>query len=224
MEPKADSGIAVERITERIFQVRGQKVMLDSDLAGLYQVPNKALKQAVKRNMDRFPGDFMFELSREEFEHLRSQIVTSSRGGPRYAPMAFTEQGVAMLSSVLRSRRAIQVNIQIMRAFTGLRRMLSGYAELKLKIEEMEAKYDQSFQVVFDAIKKLLEVEDRPKRRIGFTGKKADAGEKQADPRLKLPHHNCWLSEKGLHFQIEKLQHQKNEGKSTAAFECISAS
>jgi hypothetical protein len=151
--------------------------MLDQDLASLYQVETKALKQAVKRNIERFPDDFMLTLSRDEFDGLRSQIVTSSWGGTRYAPMAFTEQGVAMLSSVLRSRRAIQVNIQIMRAFTRLRRMLAGYKELRTKIEEMEEKYDQSFQVVFDAIKKLLEVEARPKRKIGFTGEKADAAE-----------------------------------------------
>ncbi len=173
MEPQAESGVAVERIAERIYPIRGQKVMLDFDLASLYQVPTKALKQAVRRNLERFPADFMFELSPEECARLRSHIVTSSRGGSRYAPMAFTEQGVAMLSSVLRSRRAIQVNIQIMRAFTALRRMLAGCAELKAKIEEMEARYDRSFQVVFEAMKRLLEPDLPPKRRIGFTGEAA---------------------------------------------------
>lgn len=173
MKSSPRPGIPVERITEKIYLIRGHRVMLDQDLASLYQVETKALKQAVKRNIERFPDDFMLTLSRDEFDGLRSQIVTSSWGGTRYAPMAFTEQGVAMLSSVLRSRRAIQVNIQIMRAFTRLRRLLAGYKELRTKIEEMEEKYDQSFQVVFDAIKKLLEVEVRPKRRIGFTGEKA---------------------------------------------------
>lgn len=143
--------------------------MLDMDLAMLYQVETRVLKQAVKRNIERFPDDFMFELSSDEFKNLRSQFVTSSWGGTRYAPMAFTEQGVAMLSSVLRSWRAIQVNIQIMRAFTRLRRMLTGYEELKHKIEAMEKKYDQNFQVVFEAIKQLIEIESRPKRKIGFT-------------------------------------------------------
>jgi hypothetical protein len=166
---------AVERITEKIFHIRGMHVMLDRDLAMLYQVETKALKQAVKRNIERFPDDFMFELSSVEFDNLRSQFVTSSWGGTRYAPMAFTEQGVAMLSSVLRSKCAIQVNIQIMRAFTQLRRMLDGYKELKRKIEAMEQKYDENFQVVFEAIKQLLEVESQPKRKIGFTGEKVVA-------------------------------------------------
>ncbi|HSO61783.1 MAG TPA: ORF6N domain-containing protein [Desulfobacterales bacterium] len=172
MKSKPSSVVPVERITEKIYLIRGMRVMLDQDLASLYQVETKALKQAVKRNIERFPDDFMLTLSREEFDNLRSQIVTSSWGGTRYAPMVFTEQGVAMLSSVLRSRRAVQVNIQIMRAFTRLRQMLSGYAELRNKIEKMEEKYDQNFQVVFEAIKQLLEVEVRPKRKIGFTGEK----------------------------------------------------
>jgi len=177
MKSSPRPGIPAERITEKIYLIRGHRVMLDQDLASLYQVETRALKQAVKRNIERFPDDFMLTLSRDEFDGLRSQIVTSSWGGTRYAPMAFTEQGVAMLSSVLRSRRAIQVNIQIMRAFTQLRRMIAGYAELRAKIEKMEEKYDQNFHVVFDAIKKLLEVEARPKRKIGFTGEKVGAAE-----------------------------------------------
>jgi hypothetical protein len=171
---KSEHWIPVERIAERIYLIRGIRVMLDRDLASLYQVETKALKQAVKRNSERFPSDFMFELTKEEFDNLRSQIVTSSWGGMRYAPMAFTEHGVAMLSSVLRSDRAIQVNIQIIRAFTQLRRIVVCYEELKSKIEAMEERYDQNFQVVFEAIKQLLEIEPPPKRRIGFTGEKVE--------------------------------------------------
>ncbi len=170
---KPDVLVPMDHISGKIYQIRGMRVILDMDLAGLYQVETKALKQAVKRNMDRFPDDFMFELTADEFEDLRSQIVTSSWGGTRFMPMAFTEQGVAMLSSVLRSARAIQVNIQIMRAFSQLRRMLGGYKELKRKIEDMEQRYDQNFQIVFEAIKQLLEVEAKPKKRIGFTGARA---------------------------------------------------
>ena len=161
--------VLMEKITSKIFLVRKQKVMLDRDLAELYGVETKVLKQAVKRNIDRFPHDFMFELTSDEFQNLRSQIVTSSWGGTRYIPMAFTEQGVAMLSSVLRSKRAVQVNIQIMRAFTQLRQMLSTHKDLKKKIEAMERKYDQQFQVIFEAIKQLLETEAKPKKKIGFT-------------------------------------------------------
>ena len=144
--------VPVEMITSKIYLIRGQKVMLDRGLAELYGVETRVLKQAVKRNIARFPVDFMFELSRAEFDNLRSQIVISSWGGIRYRPMAFTEQGVAMLSSVLNSERAVQVNIQIMRAFTKLRQMLATHDDLRRKIEEMEQKYDQQFQVVFDAI------------------------------------------------------------------------
>ena len=145
--------------------------MLDRDLAELYDVETKALKQAVRRNIGRFPEEFMFELSKEEFKNLRSQFVTSSWGGLRYLPMVFSEQGVAMLSSVLRSERAIQVNIQIMRAFTQLRKMLSTHEDLKRKIESMEKKYDEQFQIVFEAIKQLLSEEDKPKKKIGYTVK-----------------------------------------------------
>lgn len=150
--------------------------MLDRDLAELYQVETRSLKQAVRRNSERFPDDFMFELTKEELENWRSQFVTSNEDkmGLRHPPMAFTEQGVAMLSSVLRSKRAIQVNIQIMRAFTQMRSMLAGYTQLKHKIEAMERKYDDNFQVVFEAIKQLLEVENSPKRQIGFVNEKAE--------------------------------------------------
>ena len=144
--------------------------MLDSDLAELYNVETKVLLQAVKRNKDRFPEDFMFQLDQEEYEALRSQIVTSNkgRGGRRFKPYAFTEQGIAMLSSILNSKRAIQVNIQIMRTFTKLREMIENNKELKRKLDDMEKKYDAQFQVVFEAIKKLIEPEVKPKRKIGF--------------------------------------------------------
>jgi flagellar capping protein FliD len=163
--------VPVELIASKIYLIRGIKVMLDRDLAGLYDVETKVLKQAVRRNIDRFPSDFMFELTKDEFNNLRSQIVTSSWGGARYLPMVFTEQGVAMLSSVLKSDRAIQVNIQIMRAFTQLRKMLSTHSDLKRKIESMEKKYDEQFQIVFEAIKQLIETDEKPKKKIGFTVK-----------------------------------------------------
>ena len=145
-------------------------------MAELYGVETKRLKEQVRRNIKRFPNDFMFELTKDEFENLRSQIVTSSWGGARYLPMVFTEQGVAMLSTVLKSDRAIQVNIQIMRTFTQLRQMLSTHKDLKRKIESMEKKYDQQFQVVFEAIKQLLSEEDKPKKKNGFTAKEKQAG------------------------------------------------
>jgi phage regulator Rha-like protein len=162
----------VEKITSKIYLIRGQKVMLDRDLSELYGVETRVLKQAVKRNVSRFPSDFMFRLSQEEQESLRSQFVTLKRGQhSKYLSFAFTEQGVAMLSSVLSSERAVQVNIQIMRAFTKLRQVLATHEDLRRKIEEMEQKYDQQFQVVFDAIKHLLEAEEKPKPKIGFTVK-----------------------------------------------------
>ena len=143
--------------------------MLDQDLAELYSVETRVLVQAVKRNIDRFPVDFMFQLSEEEFSNLRSQIVSSSWGGRRTAPYAFTEQGVAMLSSVLHSPTAVQVNIEIMRAFVRLRRMLEKHTDLALKLETLERKYDQQFKVVFDAIREIMKPDPPPKRRqIGF--------------------------------------------------------
>ena len=144
--------------------------MLDRDLADLYGVETKVLKQAVRRNTDRFPSDFMFELTDTELKNWRSQFVTSKgdRMGLRYKPMVFTEQGVAMLSSVLRSKRAILVNIQIMRAFTQLRQMLLTHADLKKKIEAMEKKYDEQFRIVFEAITQLIEVDEKPKKKIGY--------------------------------------------------------
>ena len=169
--------VPMERITDKIYLIRKTKVMLDRDLAELYGVKTKVLKQAVRRKIKRFPKDFMFELSKEEFEDWRSQFVTSNRDkmGLRYRPMGFTEQGVAMLSSVLNSDRAIQVNILIMRAFTRLRQMLSTHEELKRKIEAMEMKYDRQFKVVFDAITQLIDTEARPKKKIRFEVKERKA-------------------------------------------------
>lgn len=168
------SGIIVpmERITQAILLIRGQKVMLDNDLADLYQVEIKVLNQAVKRNIARFPDDFMFQLTAGETAHLRSQFVTlkTGRGQHRkYLPYAFTEQGVAMLSSVLRSDRAIHVNIEIMRAFVRLRQMLASNAELARKLAALERKYDAQFKVVFDAIRELMTPPvPKKKRPIGF--------------------------------------------------------
>jgi hypothetical protein len=161
--------VPVEKIEKAILLIRGQKVMLDADLAVLYDVETKVLIQAVKRNLERFPEDFMFQLTQEEFAILRSQFVTSSDwGGRRYRPYAFTEQGVAMLSSVLRSGRAIQVNIEIMRAFIRLRQMLASHVELARKLDALEKKYDAQFKQVFEAIRQLM-IPPEPKRRpIGF--------------------------------------------------------
>ena len=157
---------SVEKIENKIFQIRGRKIMLDKDLAALYEIETKQLTRQVRRNIKRFPEDFMFRLTKEEV--LRCQIGTSKRGGRRYLPYGFTEQGVAMLSSVLNSERAIKVNIQIMRAFVNLRRIALTYVGLKRKIEAIEKKYDAQFQIVFKAIKKLLEPPPARKRKIGF--------------------------------------------------------
>mgnify|MGYP001544357606 CR=1 FL=1 len=164
--------IPTERIEKKIYIFRGTKVMLDQDLAELYEVETSQLKRQVRRNIDRFPEDFMFELTKDEFEDLRCQIGTSSWGGTRYMPMAFTEQGVAMLSSVLSSKRAIQVNIQIMRAFTKLRVMISSHKELQKKLEAMEKRYDEQFRVVFEAIQQLLKEDAKPAKKVGFKIKK----------------------------------------------------
>lgn len=162
--------VPAERITRAIMQLRGQKVMLDSDLAALYGVQTKALVQAVKRNWNRFPEDFAFQLTADEFRRLRSQTVTSKpgRGGRRTPPYAFTEQGVAMLSSVLRSSRAVQVNIEIMRAFVQLRQMLESHAALAKKLEALEKRYDAKFRLVFDAIRELMAPPTPHTRKIGF--------------------------------------------------------
>lgn len=165
----SDSIIPQETIESKIYFIRNKKVMLDRDLAQLYRVETKVLNQAVTRNIKRFPEDFMFKLTWNETKLLRSHFVTLKRGEHiKYQPRVFTEQGVAMLSSVLRSERAIKVNIQIMRAFIKLREMLITHKDLRKKIEEMEMKYDEQFKIVFTAIKKLLSPPDKPEKPIGF--------------------------------------------------------
>jgi hypothetical protein len=182
----------LEQIQQMIVSIRGQRVILDADLAALYGVENRALLQAVKRNQQRFPADFMFQLTREEASRSRSQTVilnaqaaelveengatkpTGTRGKhPKYLPYAFTERGVAMLSSVLRSARAIDVNIEIMRAFVGLRQLLMDHAELAPKLEKLESRYDAQFRVVFDAIRELMTPQPSSNERISF-GKEED--------------------------------------------------
>jgi hypothetical protein len=166
---KTDAIVISEEIAERIYVIRGQKVMLSSHLAELYGVEPRALVQAVKRNRERFPEDFMFQLTREEFNNLKSQIWISSWGGVRRAtPYAFTEQGVAMLSGVLRSERAIRVHVEIMRTFVRLRQILASRPDLARRLDELEAKYDAQFKVVFDAIRELMSPSEPPRRQIGF--------------------------------------------------------
>ena len=159
-----------ENVAQFVFFMRGEKVMFDADLAMLYGVEVRSLNQAVARNRKRFPADFAFQLTDDELAALRSQIVTSNtgRGGRRYLPYAFTEQGVAMLSSVLRSTRAVEVNIAIMRTFVQLRRLMDANRDLARKIEALEKKYDEQFAVVFEAIKQLITPPEPPRRRIGF--------------------------------------------------------
>ena len=164
----ASSLVLASPIQRKIHIIRGQKVMLSTDLAALYRVQPRALVQAVRRNINRFPRDFMFQLSPAETRNLKSQFVISSWGGQRAAPFAFTEQGIAMLSSVLRSERAVKANIAIMRAFVRLREMLVTHEELRQKIEQMEKRYDSKFQIVFATIKQMLETPANPKRSIGF--------------------------------------------------------
>lgn len=159
----------LKRIESSIYLIRSEKVMLDHDLASLYGVPTKALVQSVKRNLGRFPEDFMFRLTEEEFAILKSQIVTSSWGGRRIPPYAFTEQGVAMLSAVANSDRAVAVNIEIMRTFVRLRRLLLSQEELSRKLSALERRYDQQFKIVFDAIRRIMAPDVPPRRqRIGF--------------------------------------------------------
>ena len=173
-----------ENVARLVFFVRGEKVLLDADLAMLYRVEARALNQAVARNRKRFPADFMFQLTKKEFDNMRSQFVTTSRRalvnssqavmssrkhrGRAYRPYAFTEQGVAMLSSVLRSSRAVEVNIAIMRTFVQLRRIMDTNRDLARKIEALEEKYDEQFSVVFAAIKQLVAPTEPAKKRIGF--------------------------------------------------------
>lgn len=168
--------VSAEVIASKIYLFRGLKVMLDRDLAQLYGVETKQLKRAVKRNVERFPSDFMFELSAEEQDSLRCQTGTLKRGAhAKYLSFAFTEQGVAMLSSVLNSNRAIQVNIQIMRVFTRFRQILLGNKDLKRELEELKQLTEERFRVVFETLDQLLILDDKPKRKIGFTAKEKRA-------------------------------------------------
>lgn len=163
--------IVEEKIINKIYLIRDKKVMLDFELASMYNVETKQLKRQVRRNLERFPEDFMFELSHKEFSNLRSQFGTTSWGGTRYSPMAFTEQGVAMLSSVLSSATAISVNIQIIRVFTKMKEMLLTNKDILLKLEQLErkvTKHDESLQMIFEALKQLLTPPQEPRQRIGF--------------------------------------------------------
>ena len=165
--------VPIERIAHKIYLIRDVKVMLDRDLAELYGVETKVLKQAVRRNIARFPDDFMFEMTKKEFENWRSQFVTSKsdRMGLRYKPMAFTEQGIAMLSGILHSDRAIHVNIQIMRVFVKLRQLLLDNKDLRKELEELKQITEERFQIVFETLDQLLTIESKPKKKIGYTVK-----------------------------------------------------
>lgn len=165
--------ISIRMIERRILFIRGEKVLLDSDLAELYGVPTKVLNQAVKRNLNRFPSDFMFQLNAKEVEFLRSQFVTSNmgRGGRRYPPYVFTEYGALMVANTLHSERAIQVSIEIVRTFVRLRQLLITHTDLAEKLRKLEAKYDKNFSVVFDAIRALMIPPEPKHRKIGFDTK-----------------------------------------------------
>jgi hypothetical protein len=175
--------IPTERIERAILLIRGERVLLSQQLAELYEVETRVLNQAVARNRERFPDDFMFQLSAEEFANLKSQFVTSSWGGIRTPPYAITEQGVAMLSSVLHSPRAVAVNIEIMRAFVRLRQLLASHAGLARKLEALEKRYDRQFKVVFDAIRRLMAPPGTGRREIGFHVKQVEGGKPKAAQR-----------------------------------------
>jgi len=166
--------LAQEVIENRILFIRGKKVMVDTHLARLYQIETKALNLAVKRNIERFPADFMFQLTKNEYTHLRFQFETSKqRGGRRYTPYVFTELGIAMLSSILNSRKAIQINMQIMRTFIKIREIMATHKELREKIEKMEKNYDSQFKIVFEAIRQLLETPEPSKKKYGFLAERS---------------------------------------------------
>jgi ORF6N domain len=190
MDVSTDKGFSVTvRVEQAILSVPGQRVMLNPHLAALYGVAPRVLMQAVKRNLARFPEDFMFQLTREEFANLKSQIVTSSWGGLRRAsPYAFTEQGVSMLSSVLRSPSAIQVNVEIMRAFVRLRRLLASHEDLARQLAELEKRYDAQFRVVFDAIRQLMAPAAPARRSIGF---KVEESAAATSPRVNGERRCC---------------------------------
>lgn len=164
--------IEINDIAKRIFTIRGVKVLLDRDLADLYGVETRVLNQAVRRQLKRFPEDFMFQLSKGEFDILKSQIVISSWGGVRKLPLAFTEQGVAMLSGILNSDKAIEVNIQIMRAFVKLRHIAIEHAELRREVEQLRELTEERFEVVFAVLDKLVSDDQEPNKKIGFIDKK----------------------------------------------------
>ncbi len=166
-----EAPLHVDIIKEKIYIIRGKKVMLDRDLATIYQVPTNQLNRAVRRNLDRFPEDFMFELTKGEMGNLKCQFGTSSYGGVRKPSLAFTEQGIAMLSSVLNSKGAIQMNIQIIRIFTKLREMVDTYKELREKVEEMERENVTNFRGIFRIIRLLIKEDEKPKNKIGFNTK-----------------------------------------------------
>ena len=193
--------ISIETVANKIFFIRAVKVMLDRDLAELYGVETKVLKQAAKRNIKRFPPDFMFELTKEKLKNWRSQFVTSNsiKMGLRHLPMAFTEQGVAMLSGILNSDRAIAVNIQIMRTFTKLRHMISDNEDLKRELAELREQTDERFQIVFETLDQLLTVDVKEKKKIGFTVKEklSKYGKKKRPKRGVSP---AMLSPRGLYF------------------------
>jgi phage regulator Rha-like protein len=186
--PSQNAIVPTALISQKIFFLRGTRVMLDADLARLYGVATKNLNKAVNRNTNRFPSDFMFQLSLKELQSLRFQTGTSKlgRGGRRYAPYAFTEQGVAMLSSVLHSARAVQVNVAIMRTFVRLREMLATHEELRRKIDAMEKRYDARFQAVFETIRQMLETPIPAKKPIGFHARLAFTSKSVKPPSSSL--------------------------------------
>ena len=177
MPKKTKAIIRIEAVVSKIINLRGERVILDRDLAEMYAVETKQLKRAVRRNIDRFPNDFMFQLSNEEYRSLRRQFGTLKRGAhSKYPPMAFTEQGVAMLSSVLNSQHAIEVNIAIMRAFVHLRKMILSHKELAKKLQEIEhhiKDHDEKIQAIFEAIQQLITLPGKSQKKIGFTAKEA---------------------------------------------------
>lgn len=180
MTKRSNSIIPIERIQQCIYLVRKHKVMLDADLAELYGIETGALVRAVKRNRERFPLDFAFQLTKGEYEILlkcQTGISKNGRGGRRYLPYVFTEQGVAMLSSVLRSKRAVEVNVAIMRTFVKLREIIADNSLLRRKIESMECKYEERFEIIFETLSAMLAEETKPQTRFGFHGRKSKPAE-----------------------------------------------
>jgi len=213
LAPQKEGIIPRELIASKIYIIRRLKVMLDRDLAELYGVETKQLKRAVKRNLDRFPADFMFELNMDEYEALRYQLGTLKRGAhSKYPPFAFTEQGVAMLSSVLNSKRAIQVNIQIIRVFTRLRQILLSTKDLRRELDELKRVTDDRFRVVFETLDQLLSTAERPKRKIGFTVKEKAAGYRAEKKKTKnSPVHSLRGKYKGSRLVKSLISEKKIE-------------